>query len=276
MDWARAKNIILTILILLNIFLFINVINVKNSFFNVTGQYQRSARQALESSGVIISGAIPDYNGQLGRISYIEKDPSEIQDIVNKLTGLDYSGATQSEEFTWENGGKGLQFSGDYFIYTDKTGTDIFNADDERKLNKQIITWIRTKGLSNNDFSKESLSRDGNMVIVKYIQQYNKMPLFSNKIVFTIEDKKLTRVEGSLRLFYDLKPSKQKDEIVSPYVVLLTNRDKVKGIIDSVVLGYLRPEDEELYDVPVWQINLQSGNKVYFNAYTGEYINLSH
>lgn len=274
MDWARAKNIILIVLILLNIFLFINVMNVKSSY-TVTKQYQKSARQALESAGIVVSGSIPNYSGQLGRISYIEKEPSEFQGVVNKLTGLNYSDTSGDEAPCWENGGRRLQFSEGFFVYTDKTGADIFNAEDEKRLNKQIITWIRAKGLSNNEFSQKSFSENGNVVTAEYIQHYNKMPLFSNRIVFTIEDGKLTRVEGSMRIFYDLKPSKQKDEIISPNIVLLTSRDKIQGVIDSIVLGYLRPKDEELYDVPVWQINLHSGNKIYFNAYTGEYINLS-
>ena len=100
--------------------------------------------------------------------------------------------------------------------------------------------------------------------------------LFSNKLIFTIEDSKLTRVDGSMRIFYDLKHSKQKDEIISPNIVLLTSRDKVQGVINSIVLGYLRPKNEELYDVPVWQVILHSGNELFFNAYTGEYVNLSH
>ncbi|NLY18068.1 MAG: hypothetical protein GX045_03745 [Clostridiaceae bacterium] len=275
MDWARAKNIILILLVLLNIFLFINVMNVKSSF-TVTKQYQKNVKQALESSGVIVAGNIPDYNGQLGRISYIEKESEEFQEVVKKLTGLDYTDASGSEEPYWENERKRLQFLGNVFVYTDKTGADIFNIEDEKKLNKQIIKWIRAKGLSNRNFTKKSIVENGNIVTAEYIQQYSKLPLFSNKLIFTIEDSKLTRVDGSMRIFYDLKHSKQKDEIISPNIVLLTSRDKVQGVINSIVLGYLRPKNEELYDVPVWQVILHSGNELFFNAYTGEYVNLSH
>jgi len=275
MDWARAKNIILIILILLNIFLFINVISVKNSF-NETGQYQKIAKQALETAGVIVTGALPNYSGQLGRISYTEKDLLELQEVINELTGLNYNDASGSDELYWENGGRRLQFLADNFVYTDKTGSDTFNAEDEKKLNKQIMAWIKAMGLSDRDLKQKSLGKNGNIVTVEYIQQYGRMPLFSNKIVFAIEDSKLIRVEGSKRIFYDIKLSKQKDEIISPHIVLLTNKDSVQGVISSIVLGYLRPKDEELYDVPVWQMSLLSGSEIYFNAYTGEYINLSN
>lgn len=275
MDWARAKNIILIILILLNIFLFINVISVKNSF-NETGQYQKIAKQALETAGVIVTGALPNYSGQLGRISYTEKDLLELQEVINELTGLNYNDASGSDELYWENGGRRLQFLADNFVYTDKTSSDTFNAEDEKKLNKQIMAWIKAKGLSDRDLKQKSLGKNGNIVTVEYIQQYGRMPLFSNKIVFAIEDSKLIRVEGSKRIFYDIKLSKQKDEIISPHIVLLTNKDSVQGVISSIVLGYLRPKDEELYDVPVWQMSLLSGSEIYFNAYTGEYINLSN
>ncbi len=273
MDWSKAKNIILVLLILLNIFLFINVMNVKNSFI-VTGQYQRSAKQALEAAGVIVTGTIPNSDEPLNRISYIEKEPKEFQKIINMLTEKDYSDASYSENPIFENEGKTLRLNKDTFNYTDKTGMTTFDVEDEKKTNKQILSWIKKNGLESKDFSLNSYVREGNSTTVEYIQKYNGMPLFSNKIIFSIEDGMLIRVEGSIKVFYNIKLSKQKDEIVSPNIILLTNQDKVKGVISSIVLGYLRPKDEELFDIPIWQINFHSGAETYFNAYTGEWIDL--
>jgi hypothetical protein len=64
MDWLKAKNIILVMLILLNIFLLINVMSVKD-VFKFTGQYQKDAKQALEEAGIVIEGKIPFYGRPL-------------------------------------------------------------------------------------------------------------------------------------------------------------------------------------------------------------------
>ncbi len=271
MDWSRAKNIILVVLILLNIFLFFNVMNVKSSY-NITRQYQNNAKQALEAAGILVTGTIPNNYEPMSRISYVEKDLPEYQKIVNSLTDGDYSSAADTENPFWENEGRKLEFSADKFVYTDKTGTTSFNVDDEKKLDRQLLTWIKDNNLSSISFIQKSLTKDDNMVTVEYIQKNNKTHLFSNRIIFTIENKMLTRVEGSKRVLYNIKLSKQKDEIISPNIILLTGRNKIQGVISSIVLGYIRPKGEELYDIPVWQINFHSGDEMFFNAFTGEWI----
>ena len=271
MDWSRAKNIILIVLILLNIFLFFNVMNVKSSY-NVTQQYQRNAKQALEAAGIIVTGRIPNNNEPMSRISYVEKDLPEYNKIVNSLIQIDYNKAADTENPFWEKEGRKLEFSADKFIYTDKTGMTNFNIDDEKKLNRQLLSWIQDNDLSSINFIHKSLIKDGDSVTVEYIQEYNKTPLFSNRIIFTIENKMLTRVECSKRVLYNIKLSKQKDEIISPNIILLTGRNKIQGVISAIVLGYIRPKGEELYDIPVWQINFHSGDEMFFNAFTGEWI----
>lgn len=274
MDWTKAKNIILALLILLNIFLFINVINVKSSF-SASAQYKKNAEQALEAAGVIVKGTIPSDNKPLSRISYFEKDPSEYERIVSILFGENYNNFSISGSTRWENEKTVFQLFEDTFVYTDKTGMTTFNVTDEKKLNKQILLWIKNNGLSNIYFAQKRLIKEGNIITAEYIQKYNKMPLFSNNIIFTIEDNRLCKIEGSLKVFFNIKSSKQKDEIISPSIVLLTGQDKVQGVISSIILGYLRPKNEGLYDIPVWQINFHAGSEIYFNAYTGEWIGLS-
>lgn len=268
MDWSRAKNIIIVLLILLNIFLFVNVMNVKNSF-NITGQYQNNAKQALEAAGIVVECIIPNHNKPMSRISYVKNDSDFYRKIVNTLIGADYSDKQSSR---WEKDGRSLQFLEDAFIFMDNTATINFSADDEKKLNKQLLSWIKNNGLSNEAFILKSFYKEDTTVTVEYVQEYNNIPLFSNWITFTITENKLYKVEGSMNILDIIKPSKQKDEIVSPNIILLTGKDKVRGDISSVVLGYLRPKNEELYDVPVWRINYKSGGETYFNAFTGEWI----
>ena len=71
MDWSRAKNILLVILILLNLFLFVNVLNVRE-WLDITGSRQKEIERALETAGIVVMGSIPKYNRPIARISFIE------------------------------------------------------------------------------------------------------------------------------------------------------------------------------------------------------------
>ena len=137
MDWFKAKNIILVLLILLNIFLLINVMSVKD-VFKFTGQYQKDAKQALENAGIVIKGKIPFYSRPLGRISYIEADPDRYKKAVERLTGLTYEPTENKHSGEWRNNGFSFILEEEKFIYVDDTGTQVFSLENERKLYREL------------------------------------------------------------------------------------------------------------------------------------------
>lgn len=268
MDWSRAKNILLIILILLNIFLFINVLNVKDPF-DITGKYQRDAKKALQESGVIISGNIPTYT-PVGRISYSENEPAVLMEMVRNLTGMQEEIQAWSADSAFQQDGKKVSFQDGSFIYTEENSKASFPSDKPNRLDRLLKGWI--SGISKDSFVQDTLVQDGNRVIAEYVRQYKGLPIFSQRIRFTIEDDRLVRVEGSMKIFEAIKVSKTAEEIISPNIVLLTGKDKVQGIVTSIKLGYSCLQQGDLYDTPVWRITLSSGETVWFNAYTGEYL----
>lgn len=270
MDWGRAKNIILVVLVLLNIFLFVNVIGVKDPF-NITGRYQKDAKQALQAAGIEITGRIPS-SRPIGRVSYIEADPMVYADLVAALTKVTEVTTVNQSDGVWQSKGKALSFQGNTFLYTEEDNQEILPVDNEKKLDRKLKAWIREKSISKDVFALDSLVQNGNTTIVEYIRYFRNMPLFSQKIIFTIVDQKLRRVEGSLKILEEVKLSTNTDEVLSPNIVLLTGKDKVQGTVQSIDLGYLSLQEEDLYDTPVWRITLATGEKVWFNAFTGEYL----
>lgn len=268
MDWSRAKNILLIVLILLNIFLFINVLNVKDPF-DITGKYQRDAKKALQASGVFVSGNIPSYS-PVGRISYIENEPEIFMELVKNLTGVKEEILAWSADTTFKQDGKSISFQEGGFVFTDESGSASFPTDKPKRLDRMLKAWI--SNITKDSFVRDVLVQDGNKVIAEYVRQYKGLPLFSQRIRFTIEDGTLIRAEGSLKIFESIKVSKTAEEIISPNIVLLTGKDKVQGIVTSIDLGYLCLQQGDLYDTPVWRIALASGEIVWFNAYTGEHL----
>jgi hypothetical protein len=270
MDWRRAKNILLIVLILLNIFLFVNVLNVKDPF-DITGKYQKDAKRALQAAGVVITGSIPSYT-PVGRISYSQNDPEFYAEFVRRLTGLEENAADGSSDHVWENAGNSLSFADGAFIYTPADDQEQFPAGNPGKLDRRLIGWIRDKMNTKDVFIQDGLVQNGNTLTAEYVRKYKNLPLFSQRIRLTIIDGRLTKLEGSLKTLHAIKVSKAADEIISPNIVLLTGKDKVQGIVKSIDLGYLSLQGDDLYDTPVWRILLASGDKVWFNAYTGEYL----
>lgn len=273
MDWLKAKNIILVLLILLNIFLLINVMSVKD-VFRFTGQYQKDAKQALEEAGIAIEGKIPFYGRPLGRISYIEAEPERYKNAVEGLTGLIYEPAEDRRRGEWRNNGFSFLLDGKKFVYENETGSEVFSVENERKLYREISAWINKKGISNESFLPDRITRNSDTVTVEFVRKYRRFPLFDNNIVFHFSGSKLIKAEGSLKIFDTIKISKA-DNIVSANIALLTGKDKINDVVTAIEIGYLQPQNEELFDIPVWRICLKSGEKVYFNAYTGEWLEVN-
>ncbi|NLN64398.1 MAG: hypothetical protein GX144_03110 [Clostridiaceae bacterium] len=268
MDWSRAKNIILIVLVLLNIFLFVNILSVKDPL-NLAGQYQVDAKQALQSAGVVLSSGISFKRSKpLGRISYIETDPAVYTETIRRLIGP-FDG---TDTALWEKEGKSLSFQDEFFIYTDEAGQEIFPVEDQKRLDRRLSAWIKENFLPNERFIQDRFEQDGNTITARYIRCYKNMPLFSHGISLTIVDGKLKKAEGSLKIFQTIKVSTSADEIITANIAMITNKDKVQGIVNSIELGYLCLQSDDLYDTPVWRITLATGENVWFNAYTGEYL----
>ncbi len=270
MDWARAKNIILIVLIILNLFLFVNVMNVKDTFV-LTGQYQKNARQALETAGVVVTGNIPSYNKPIGRISYMDCDTGMYRDMIKGLTGLKDDSAVNPLNRQWDVNGKALFIEGDRFVYTDGTGTTVLPVEDEKRLDRKLLSWIRDKKISKERFVLDNVYKDDDTIIAEYIQQYKDLLIYNNRITFTIKNGRLSKAEGNMKLFDTIKLSKA-DEIISANIVLLTGKSRIRGVINTIDLGYMQLQEEDLYDTPVWRVTLISGDRVFYNAYTGEWI----
>lgn len=272
MDWRRAKNILLAILVLLNIFLFINVMSVKDPF-NITGKYQKDAKRALQAAGVIITGSIPTY-APVGRISFNQSDPALYAGFIRQLTGvpIEVSDGGWPYDQVLKNGGDTLTIQGDHFIYTSENNREEFPSENLKKLDQSLKGWIRDKVGIKEVFIQDGLVQSGKTINVDYVRKHKNLPLFSQRISLTLVEGRLTRMEGSIKILYAIKVSKAADEIISPNIVLLTGKDKVQGIVTSIDLGYLSLQGDDLYDTPVWRITLSSGHVVWFNAYTGEFL----
>ena len=191
--------------------------------------------------------------------------------MIKKLTGLTDDSATNPLNKSWVVNGRTLTLEKDAFIFTQDTSTLELPVCDDKKLDMALNSWIKDNSISQANFIREEVTEENGVITVEYVQKYKSMPLFSNKIIFTIEQKKLQKVTGSLRVFDTIKLSK-KDEIISANIVLLTGKNKVQGDVKSIDLGYLRLQNVDLYDTPVWRVTLSDGKKVWFNAYTGEWV----
>jgi len=271
MDWNRAKSIILILLIFLNIFLFINIIIVKKDF-DLSGTYRANALKALTDSGIVISCSVPSGNKPVQRISFIEKDKNVYTEMIRNLMGIEEDDDIIREEYYSDK--KTLKFIDNKFIYTDDSGSVIVPVENRKKLDTALKKWIKKNRISNDSFVLDKVYREDDAVVAEYVQLYRNVPVYDNRIVFRIKNKALAEVEGNCRIFYELRANKE-DYVVSAEIVLLTNKDRIKGEIVGIDLGYLLAQTDELYDTPVWRITLSAGEEILFNAFTGEWIDLN-
>jgi len=273
MDWSKAKNIILVLLLLLNIFLLVNIINIKMAF-ETSREYRVNAQKALTGLNIEINCSIPSSNKPVQRISFVEKDKNVYTEMIRSLMG-NTEGRTEDSKSVYYAGGKTLEFFDNRFIYTDNTNSVTVPVVNRKRLDKTLRNWIRKNKISKADFVLDNIYQEDGTVIAEYVQLYNKMPVFSNKITFKIDNGILVQAEGSCRIFYDLRANKE-DDVVSAEIVLLTNKDMIRGAVESIDLGYYLAQKDELHDTPVWRIKTSTGGELLFNAITGEWIDLNH
>jgi len=271
MHWNRAKNIILVLLVSLNLFLFVNIMIVKKNF-ELTGTYRNNALKALTAAGVELNCSVPFSSKPVQRISFVEKDKNVYTGMIESLMGIKEKNDIIYRD-TYHTEGKTLKFEDNRFVYTDNTNSIVLPVENHRKLDASLKSWIRKNRISKDKFVLDKLYEEDGDVIAEYVQLYRNIPVLDNKIVFRIRNKALAEVEGSLRIFYDLRANKE-DYIVSAEIVLLTNKDRIKGKVEAIDLGYLLAQKDELYDTPVWRVKLSSDEEILFNAFTGEWIDI--
>ena len=292
MDVAKAKNVVITLLIAFNIFLLVNNLTfVKGQ--GVRKETIQNAEVILKNRGVSLECSIPTIPGGLHRLEY-SYSKLDRQALAQTLLGNGYAvigqeassdqGVASVQDYEFEQGEKKLQFISDtQFIYTDDQPAAVIDMGSEEKIRKAAQQFLKEAGLLDGKYVVDSLVRGsaggegdearagsddmdnsgtrGGSVTVVFIESFEGFPVFDNYAYVTLDQNGVLRLEyGKVRVNGFKQDSIERFDA---YQALLA-RFKMGSnlIITSIDSGY-KLEDSSMNGVesvemlPVWRVRIK-------------------
>lgn len=274
MDWSKAKNILIFILLILNIFLFVNI-NLANPGESIPKDVVEKAKTNLEAKGVVFKCEIPRKNVDNVTL-YTEGTNLDKNRIAAALLGEDVVVADKLEDNTeLTDAGKKLIFrNGNNFLFRDTAPSENLNTSDikaierfSRKILDKLDLPISTYHLNSN-----TKNPDGSIDLT-FLEKYKTFLVMDNYVKLTITNKGITYLECKARKVKGLV--KNENNFKNVHQILLMNFTEGSDIvITGIELGFAKEDAGELSESLVWQIKTESGITKYFLVSTGKEVSL--
>ncbi|HHV58982.1 MAG TPA: hypothetical protein GXX49_01525 [Clostridiaceae bacterium] len=277
MDWSRVKNILIILFIALNIFLFVNIINISVSD-NVSKKTLNNTVKILNSNNVALDCKIPTYSKDTGTPEFEENVLSR-GIILGKLMGniqLPSLDATQDGNLI-ESNGKWIVFNGNGFEYGNSNPDGNININSIDDIVKNIKLMLKDTQIPLGGFKPdypEIKKLDEGKVMVTLREQKDGIIIFDNRITVVATEKGIISMALDYRKLVDIT---QPRKIIPAYQILIRNFHRKSGTtITSIDFGFketpLDNEPARFVDVPVWRIMNQEGQAEFYRADNGEQI----
>ena len=233
MDLAKAKSVIIAILIAFNIFLIYN----NFSYFKGQGIQKDTVKNAaaiLNTRGLTLECDIP---GKAIRTSRLKFGNGKLDRpaIARNFFGNSYLASGSITEY--EANGKKLVFlSNTKFEFTDAdpaSGVDLGNSEEVRKYARE---YLKDKGLLDGSYIIDELvpHGDGSLAVI-FIEEYKGFLVYDNYCTVTVTNRGIIKVEYSKFQIIGFS-SHAVDDLAAAYQVLLayfkedsSNTQKVSG-----------------------------------------------
>jgi len=304
-DWSKAKNILIIIFIILNIFLLIYGGMHKPQNIN-SNEAIDSILDILEKKGIKISQdfELPTYNNRtpmlimenysinrndILKFLFGENENFDLFEVINKSLSND-------KVKSYADGSKNLKFIGfGSFVYMDQSASikiEGFNFEKDslqhKQIHKSFLKLFSNMNIDVSSFILDSITanEDGSYTLV-FVENYKDYLVFDNRAKITIFNGGLRSIDFCISKIVGF--SKSSSPIMSAHLVLLKNfyslnssgQDNTDIVISSVDIGFKGFDDkidenahntESTVQSPSWRVTTKDGREIYFKAYDGEEI----
>jgi len=281
MDWAKAKNILIFMFVLLNLLLSITIITLFKSD-NISREVIDDTYKILENRGVIVNCDIPLYNKEMGTL--ISSNINLDKDLIIKS----FFGNVKYEEETFDGETKAV--CGSKKLVIEKVNTFVYNNSDpkessyltdSKKVQNYLVDLFKTMKVPFEKFyfDKMEVTEEG-QIKYTYRQKRGEFWLYSNYVEVTVSEKGITYLKYNNRKAEEITGGQK---IMPAYQVLIKNLTEDSGtVIDKIDLGFgeqfVGSDTKVLDDIPVWRITAKNSEKIeerYFKVYNGEEVKLN-
>lgn len=261
MDLAKAKSVIIALLVAFNFFLLFNNLTYYKGQ-GVQKETIKNTEAILKARGVTLECPIPAASKGTHRLEYGNGKLDRSAMAVNFLGGLHVA---DDDGNGFEYAGKKLVFSSDTeFVFTDDNPASEIDVEVEDVVKKAALEYLKNKGLLGGKYVVDELKRgqDGS-VVVNFIEVYDGFLIYDNYSKITVTGKGVTQLEYRKLQIIGFSAGKVED-LVAAYQVLLAHfKEGSEQVITSIDNGYKYTyeysidgmESAEL--LPVWRIKIK-------------------
>lgn len=281
MDWAKAKNILIFMFVLLNLFLAITLITLFNSD-NISGEAIENTDKVLENRGIVLDCEIPLYNKEMGTLissnSILDKDL-----IIKGFFGeVKYIEETFNESINAVCGNKKLVIEKvNTFVYNNSDPKEAVYLADTKRVQSYLANLFKEMKVPFEKFyfDKTEETSEGQKIYT-FRQKKEGFWLYSNYVEVAISKNGITYLKYNNR---NAKEITGRQKIVPAYQILVKNLTDDSGtVISKIDLGFgeqfVGDDTKVLDDIPVWRITAKKSEKIverYFKVYNGEEVKLN-
>lgn len=275
MDWAKAKSILIFIMLALNLFLLAHIAGYWSGE-GVSRDTIADAERVLAQRGISLECKIPSYGDNMPRLVY-QNGTLDRAKIVQRLMGnAEFSPGSQQSEI--HAAGKKLVFKDDTtFVFTDEnpSGQNL-DVSSKENITRFLRKFMNDLGFKASRYKLESFTRDADgSTAVYFTEKHGKFLVFDNYASFVINDKGIIYAEFKSRKIKGFARG-DKIKILPAYKILLKNLDAGQGkdvsitAIDIGFKGYAPEQDMvEYFEVPALRVMYSDGGVRYFKASDG-------
>jgi regulatory protein YycI of two-component signal transduction system YycFG len=262
MDLAKAKIVVIILLLAFNIFLLVNNLTYQRGQ-GIQKETIESTIRILNARGITLECNIPTTAKAAHRLIYGNGKLNR-NEIVSKLLGESYVEAGNVDEFSYAD--KRIIFScPTEFVFTDGNPDLEVNVDTDPRAEKAARDYVKDKGLLSGKYVVDEVKRyqDGS-VVVSFIEDYNGFLVYDNYCTVTVTAKGVMRLEYGKLHITGFSPYKVED-LAAAYQVLLANFREGNGqVITKIDIGYKYSDENSMEGselselLPVWRVKLKN------------------
>lgn len=271
MDWSKAKNILIIVFLILNIYLTVNII-IDRAEGKIKSETLLHAENILNERGVFLEEGVklPSYNSPTPSLS-LDNTGIDREKVSKFLVG------TYEEELDEISvDGKTLKFLPDMTIeYINKNPEDYLQIDDKKQVEKYLRKFMSMMGLPVKDFVMDTYSSSTISGRATFTYNYKGFLVFDNYAEFQFNKKGVQVM--NLR-YLNVKGFDTKARGITPaHSILISNYDKPFHRIEKIDFGYISDtinayEEGEVMEIeshsPVWRVKLKG--RIGFDFYLAE------
>lgn len=288
MNWAKVKNILIIIFLILNGALGYMNYQKRIEAFTLTKQQESNIKKLLYDNNIMVYTLLPQKYPSMRKLLLAPKpmDGEEQRKFLKEIFGgsedLSISTITSEQyekQTVYSKKNEKVGFSTGYIFYRadlSLKSPKIYTKEGSKKLADEFLDRLGYRLSSLEwDFKEE----DGNYKYI-YYETYNGKFIYNSYIEFLIKPQGIEKVD-----IYEMKPIKYAElsrSIYAPDEMLFGFMNQVKKfkepqkilVIQKIDLGYLveseKPWLKEGEAIPYYRITLADGRYFYMNAYTNE------